>query len=408
MVQYPHMWLYRLKRLYHFLVTGLRKGFPSQIRYHNPQKKLKIICVTGTDGKTTSSSMIYHLLKTAGYKVGLVSTVAAYIGDQEIDTGFHTTAPEVDQLYSIMNQMVQAKIEYLVLEATSHGIYQYRTWGIKPLIGALTNLDREHLDYHKTPEEYWKAKALMLQQSKTVVLNEEMSARNFVEKLLPPATKKIYFGPKINLGKAMEKAIRDNFAENYNRLNAKLAVTVARLVGAEDKALLKALSDFSLPRGRMQLIDNSRGLTIIVDFAHTPQALEAALQNIRRNFSTKKGRLISAFGCAGLRDYTKRAPMGRIGAHYSDFAVFTAEDPRKENIWSIFNQMKSDLGERHDRVITIAHRADALNYVFHHLARPGDTVVFFGKGHEQSMNYGHGEEAWDDVEEIKKLLAADD
>jgi len=151
--------VYKLKRLWHFFKTGLLQGLSAQLRYRFPERKLKILSITGTDGKTTSNTLLYHLLKSAGKKVGLLTTVAAYIGEEKIDTGFHVTAPQPKDLYKFMRRLVNEGYEYLILETTSHGLYQYRPWAIKPQVAGLTNITHEHLDYHKTLREYIKAKA---------------------------------------------------------------------------------------------------------------------------------------------------------------------------------------------------------------------------------------------------------
>src|SRR5260221_28136 len=163
--------LYQLKRPFHLLKTGLLKGFPAQVKYKFPARKLKIIAITGTDGKTTSSTLLYHVLQKAGKKVALLSTVAAYIGNEEIDTGFHVTTPDPKALQGFLRKMVDEEYEYLVLEATSHGMYQYRLWGIQPMLAGVTNITREHLDYHVTYDLYLQAKVELLKKAKVAVIN---------------------------------------------------------------------------------------------------------------------------------------------------------------------------------------------------------------------------------------------
>lgn len=427
--------IYRLKRYWHLISTGWLEGAIAAWRTGHPEKKLKIIVVTGTDGKTTSSSLIYHLLRMTGHKVGLISTVAAYIGHQELDTGFHVTAPCPRDLYRFMAQMVNKKIEYLVLEATSQGVYQYRTWGIEPEVAALTNLDREHLDYHVTAENYWRAKLLILGQSRIAVMDAKMPELKFaLEELrrigkavaikkntnLEPeeelevlrqslkSPRVIYYGQNLKFGLELEKVLKKKFSQEFNQLNARLALTVAGCVGVklhdkdEEKKIIQAINDFKLPRGRMQELENNLGVKLIVDFAHTSQALKAALQSIRAE--NPHARIISIYGCAGFRDRQKRPVMGRIGAELSDIVVFTAEDPRTENIWSIINQMKGDLGEHYGKVISIANRREAIEFVLEKIMKKGDVIAIFGKGHEKSMNYGHGEELWNDIEFLEGWL----
>jgi UDP-N-acetylmuramoyl-L-alanyl-D-glutamate--2,6-diaminopimelate ligase len=397
--------VYRFKRVWHYFKTGLLAGLPAQIRYHHPQQQLKIIALTGTDGKTTTATLVYHLLKTAGYRVGLISTVAAYIGDQTIDTGFHVTTAHPKDLYGLMAKMVQAELEYLVLEVTSHGAYQYRTWGIRPFLAGLTNIDREHLDYHLNYQNYLAAKLLILRQADTVVLGEDQDSFTPIKKMLPAGTNILTFGRYKRFGAKVEKAIRQFFPDDFNRLNAALAITLVKKLGLGDKAIVSALATFTLPTGRMEFIPNHLGVNIIVDFAHTPQALENALRSIHKNHRSKRGsKLIAIFGSAGLRDRAKRPAMGYIGAKLADLAIFTAEDPRTENIWVILNQMKAELGNFHDKVLSIPDRRQAIEFALRHYAQPGNTIAIFGKGHEQSMCYGTTEHLWNDITGTKELL----
>lgn len=397
--------IYRLKRPYHFFKTGLFGGFPAQLRYFFPEKKLKIIAVTGTDGKTTTSSLIYQLLKEAGYKVGLISTVAAYIGDQELDTGFHVTSPHPHDLYKFLRQMVAAKIEYLVLEVTSQGAYQYRMWGIKPFIAGLTNVDFEHLDYHLTQENYLAAKMLVLNHSRTAVVNQDQDIFAHVKKNLRPKTKLMTFGKETRFSSALEKAIRTTVREDYNRLNAYLAITIVKKIGITDKDIIAALAKFKLPQGRMEIVPNNLNFTMIVDFAHTPQGLNSALSNIRKNYVKKNAQLIGLVGCAGLRDVQKRPKMGKIMGKYCDIAIFTAEDPRTENIWSIINQMKSGLEGTQAKVISLPHREEALTWAIKEYGKKNNVIAIFGKGHEQSMCYdGVTETLWNDICGAQKII----
>ncbi|MBQ6436423.1 hypothetical protein IJJ27_02570, partial [bacterium] len=200
--------IYILKRYYHFFKTGLR-GALAAAQYHHPERELTIILVTGTDGKTTTSTLIYQLLKSADYPVALLSTVAAYIGDKALDTGFHVTSPQPQDLYHFMRQMVDAGMKYLVLEMTSQGAYQWRNWGIKAKVAGLTNIDREHLDYHLTYENYVKAKMLVLNSAQVAVVNREAECFSLVKKQLRPETKLVTFASDDKLSKKLTKVIAE-------------------------------------------------------------------------------------------------------------------------------------------------------------------------------------------------------
>lgn len=388
--------IYTLKRPFHFLKTGIFQALPAQIRYKFPAKKLKIICITGTDGKTTSSTLLYETLKAAGKKVALLSTVAAYIGNEEIDTGFHVTTPDPRQLQKFMRRMVDEGYEYLVLEATSHGIYQYRLWGITPLIVGITNITMEHLDYHITHHLYVKAKAMIAKKAQIVVLNadDEMSFSQLKKELSKSKVRIETYSLTDKLPQLVGRAIKKRFVQHYNLMNSRLVYTIAKRLDIEDSAFITAIRDFKGVPGRMQTVSTEGGIEIIVDFAHTPNALDEALTYLRGQ--ERKGKLIAVYGSAGLRDWKKRPAMGRVGAELADLVVFTAEDPRTENIWAIIRQMKQDLSTFHHKVLSIADRREAIFFAVTHLARPGDTVAIFGKGHEKSICYGKIEYPWSD------------
>ncbi len=397
--------IYRLKRVYHLLKTGLLRGFPAQIKYSFPANKLKIITITGTDGKTTSSTLLYHVLKTAGKKVALLTTVAAYIGDQEIDTGFHVTSPDPRQVQKFLSEMVDQGIEYLILEVTSHGAYQYRTWGIKPMLAGVTNITHEHLDYHLTYENYVEAKAMLLKKTPTVIYNNDDQSAVFIRKELRDSKTKLYpYSSSDRIYNKVIAAIKTRFPEDYNQMNARLVYALAKKLDIENQDFIKAIKTFPGVPGRMQEIKNNKGFRIFVDFAHTPNALREALTALRKILKTKKrGKLISVYGSAGLRDYTKRPMMGQAGVDLADIVILTAEDPRTENIWSIIRQMKEQLTTGHNKIISIADRKRAIRYALD-TAQKGDIVGIFGKGHEKSMCYGTTEMPWSDVDVVKELL----
>ena len=393
---------YYLKRLFHFIKTGLLQGLPAQLASNFVNQKLIISVITGTDGKTTTATLLYHFLKTNGIQTGLITTVAAYIGQEEADTGFHVTAPQPKELYQLMQKMVRAGCTHLVLEVTSHGIYQYRNWGITPSYAGLTNISREHFDYHLTYQEYVKAKLSLLKKAKVLYLNQDDQSYSAIRKLFPGIKHKTY-SAQGQLPKSILLAIRVRFPENYNQMNARLAVQLAQEQGVADQVIAKAIKSFPQIPGRMEAVA-SKPVRIIVDFAHTPNALRLALTALRKKIP-KQTNLIAVFGCAGLRDQGKRPLMGKIGSELADLAVLTAEDPRTENIWSILLQMKDGIVSSHRKVLSIPDRKAAITFAINKLAKKGDTVAIFGKGHEQSMCYGTTETAWSDVSVVKELLA---
>lgn len=389
--------IYHLKRYYHLVKTGWVKGLVAQVKYGFPHKKLQIFAITGTDGKTTSTSLLYHLLKSKGYKVGLISTVAAYIGDEEQDTGFHVTSPQPDALYSFLNEMVKQGVTHLVLEATSHGLYQFRTWGIRPQVAGLTNITHEHLDYHLTYQNYVAAKGLLFKAAKIAVLNKADKSYPMIRKMLKNKKKIVAYQPELNDQTKLSKAIKDRFPEKYNQANAILVLTMLEQIGFNQNEFYQYFESFPNLPGRMEWLQTDP-FGLVVDFAHTPHGLESALESLNSIMKKEKytGRLIAIYGSAGLRDFTKRPVMGKIGANLADLVIFTAEDPRTEDVWSIINQMKSDLGDNHSKVLTIPDRKEAIIFAITKLAKPGDVIGIFGKGHEQSMCFGTTETPWND------------
>jgi UDP-N-acetylmuramoyl-L-alanyl-D-glutamate--2,6-diaminopimelate ligase len=398
--------LYHLKRPYHLVKTGLFKGLTAEIKYGFPAQKLHILAVTGTDGKTTTSTMLYHILKQAGKKVALLSTVAAYVGDEEIDTGFHVTTPDPASLHKFFKQLVDEKYEYVVLEVTSHGLYQYRTWGVMPLIAGITNVANEHLDYHINYQQYLEAKAELLTKSSFAIINDDDQSAFQLKKILrAEKTPFTTYSTQDSIHHSVNTVIKDRLPESYNQSNARLAFAITQKLQISIKDFKEAIKKFPGIPGRMEIIQ-TKPFKVIVDFAHTPQGLEAALLALRKQLTKqkKKGKLIAIYGAAGLRDIKKRPAMGKIGTELADLVVLTAEDPRTESVWSIIRQMKENLTENHHKIISIADRGEAITFALKKLAEPGDIVGIFGKGHEQSMCYGTVEHPWDDRKAAREVL----
>lgn len=336
--------------------------------YGEPSKKIKIVGVTGTKGKTTTTHLIYHILNSAGKKVGMVSSITAKIGESEVDTGFHVTSPDVVSLHKFLKQMSDAGCEYAVIEVSSHGIDQKRIAGVDFEVGVLTNIKPEHLDYHKTFKEYKKTKMSFINSIKHKVISPESSGLNILE-------------------------------GEFNNINAEAAIKAVEYLGISRAKAFKSISTFVLPAGRLENIQNKLGIRVVIDFAHTPDSLEKALTHLRQ---TTKGKLISVFGCAGERDTRKRSQMGRISGNLADISVFTAEDPRTENVYKILSQMKRYA----KKYIAIPERGEAIPFALS-LAKKGDTVAFFGKGHEKSMAYQGFEHPWSEHDEINNFFNRD-
>lgn len=402
------------KRLSNLKVTYIRVSnsrralsLIASLWYGKPSQKLKMIGVTGTDGKTTTSNFIYYILTASGKRTGLISSINARIGSKVHDTGFHVTNPEPQDLQRLLNLMVKRGCEYCVLEVTSHGLDQERVEGIKFAASVITNVTPEHLDYHKTYKNYLKSKAKLFSHTKQSVLNKDDSSFNLLKKLIP--TGYIYYSVKENflLPKTL-KVIQKNFPGLYNLQNALAAATVCRIFGVNNNQIHQGFSQMKELEGRLQKVYQN-SFTVIVDFAHTPNALKNVLELIKSDI---KGRLIAVFGCAGERDKKKRQKMGEISTRISDISVFTAEDPRTEDINKILDEMEngaqkalnsnSDLTKH--SYFKIAERGEAISFAIQKLARKGDVVVICGKGHEKSMAYDEVEYPWSDQEAVKIAL----
>lgn len=294
--------------------------------------------------------------------------------------------------------------EILVLEVTSHGLDQFRAWGVRFDIGVITNITHDHLDYHKTWENYFQAKSKLIRNSKVAILNH--GEKHFGRLKSLAKGKVISFGltklADFNPQKFPFKLILPG---QYNVLNGLAASAVAVQFEIDTKIIKQTLEKFSSLEGRMNEIKNDRGFKIVVDFAHTPNALKVALEALR---PLTKGKLIAVFGAAGARDTEKRSLMGEIAAKNADLTVITAEDPRGElekiNAQILEGSQKAG-GVLGESVFIEGHRAKAIDLAINKLAQKNDTIGIFGKGHEKSMNYdGKTESAWSDHAAVKKAL----
>lgn len=385
--------LNKLRNWKHFFISlyeVIKNGYPA--------RKLIVIGVTGTDGKTTTSHLIYEMLKASGPKVALVSTVGAYIAGEEINTGFHVTTPDAKFLQPFIRKVVNAGMTHLVLETTSHGLDQHRTLGCNFTVGVITNITHEHLDYHKTFEKYRNAKAKLLRHKQFAVLNRDDGSFRWLVSKCKRGCKVIPFG------KSKRTINNPALRAEYNRYNVDAAEAVARIFRIDENVISQTIQNFSGAPGRNEEINLGQNFRAIVDFAHTPNALELFLKDIKKVLPKKK-KLIVVFGCAGLRDVLKRPLMGNIAAQLADKVIVTAEDPRTESLDTIFRQIIEQIPDPilRKKIIREDDRQKAINLAVK-LARPGDILVVTGKGHEQSMCFGTKERPWSDREAVKKAI----
>lgn len=398
--------------LYHLPIAFLASRI-----YGNPSTDLEVIGVTGTDGKTTTSTLIYHILKSAKKKVAMVTTVEAKIGKKSIKTGFHVTSPDPFMLQRFLRTMRSQKIRYVVLEVTSHGLDQFRFFPIKPSIAVLTNITHEHLDYHKTFLKYMDAKLRLFRHAEHAVVNKDQAIFNSINTRLSRVNFSTYSVIKesqlrpthVQLLPGCIQFRLDNLEFKvpltgyYNLENTLAAISTALLLDIAPIDIKRALASFPGVKGRFETIENDRGLHTIVDFAHTPNALRQVLANAREQMD-KKSKLIVVFGSAGLRDASKRPLMGASGS-LADYLVVTSEDPRTENPGDIAQAIVSGVVKpKLGKTKVILDRKEAIDYAINTVAKEGDWVIVAGKGHEESMCYGTVEMPWSDQDAVKKAL----
>ncbi|OGH22539.1 MAG: hypothetical protein A3F31_04630 [Candidatus Levybacteria bacterium RIFCSPHIGHO2_12_FULL_38_12] len=403
-----------VKNLYHLGVA-----FLANIYYGFPSEGLRVIGVTGTSGKTTTTHMIYEMLKSNGFRVSMISSIHAEIGGKSYDTGFHVTTPDPENLPKYLKIAKQAGDTYFVIEVSSHALDQNRVACINFFIGVLTTLAHEHLDYHKTFKNYAKAKFKLLLNAKHTVVPYDgipgsvCSTVSF-NKIL---NKAVTFGLKKG-DEAEEKwKFKLKMPGEFNIKNALAAAAVGLILNVPNQIIKGSLERFSGIPGRFEEIPNTKGFTIIIDFAHKPDALEALLNTA---FDIKeKGRIIVMYGCASERDVLKRPMMGRISGRLADITVLTDEDPRFEDSDKIIAEIAEGCEEAGARLVQslelriqngehvffkIPNRKEAIEFIIKKLAKKGDIILLCGKGHETSMSY-HGKEIpWSEHKTVLKAL----
>jgi len=406
-----------------------------------PSRKMTLIGVTGTDGKTTTVNLIYAILRAAGLNAGMISTVNARIGEEESDTGLHTTTPDPPDAQHYLARMVEAGATHAVLEVTSHGLAQHRVAGCNFDVAVVTNITHEHLDFHGSLEAYQQAKARLFKGltrsfrkpgvPKVAVLNRDDDSFRYLS-LIPAERQIAYalageadvtahdvrFGPdrthftlRLRSGQALhtpagEVAIETPLVGDYNVSNVLAAASVGVALGMKLDVIRAGVTAVQAIPGRMERIEGGQDFLAIVDFAHTPNALKRALRTAR-TMTKDGGRVIVVFGCAGLRDREKRTMMGRTAGELADLVIITAEDPRTESLEEIIAESvaAATTAGKHEGVDLwrVPDRGKALRFACQ-AARKSDVVIACGKGHEQSMCFGTTEHPWDDREAMRRAL----
>ncbi|MBP6044577.1 MAG: Mur ligase family protein [Microgenomates group bacterium] len=390
-----------LINIYHLL-----RAVAATVYYGYPSSKLRVIGVTGTDGKTTTTHAIYHILKSAGKKVSMLSTVYAKIGDKEYETGLHVTTPDAVLLQKLLSESVKHGDEYFVLETTSHGLDQNRNFGIFYEIGVITNITHEHLDYHITYEKYLLTKAKLLKRSKIGIINRDDTSFEKLKTILKNKIKTYGLKNDADYKVYIEKELKKNIPE-YNRYNFLAAYSVCLELGIDKKAIFTGLKTYELPIGRFDLVHDG-DFKVYVDFAHTPNALASVLPELKKESTKMKGRLIHVFGSAGLRDASKRSMMGAETGKYADISIVTEEDYRTEDPEKIYQEIIHGIDNKELRIkegtlLFIMNRQQAINHAIK-LAKKGDVVVCTGKAHEKSLNRNGVENQWDEFLAVENAM----
>lgn len=398
------------------LFWHLPKSILYNLIYLFPSRKLILIGVTGTDGKTTTSTLIHHLLEQSGFKTALISTITS--------PGLHTTSPDPKFLQKYFSELVNQGYTHVVCEVTSHALDQNRYWGCNFAVSVLTNISHEHLDYHNSIENYIKAKSKLFLQSQISILNRDDSSYTKIKQFIPSRCKTYGVETKSDYSAQNIKitAQKLSFDFNHNHLttdspyqyqvyNILAALSVISNLGINVNNIIPFLKHFPETKGRREEVKNPFKFRTIIDFAHTPAALDSTLSSLKK---VTPNRLIVIFGATGGRDKTKRPIMGQVVQNRADIAILTSDDTRNENIKDINQQIISGFNQNYAQEIKqnsspkdkrfsyyqIENRQDAFNQAIK-IAQPGDTVIACGKGHETSILLGSTEYPWSESEAFR-------
>ncbi len=395
------------------------------LKYGQPAKQMRVIGVTGTNGKTTTCFMIHKMLTEAGIKAGLMTTVAYGVGEDITPQVAHMTSVPSPVLNKRLATMQQQGVEWLVLETTSHALAQHRMWGVPYEIAVVTNVTHEHLDYHGTFERYLAAKRRLFELAGkhkngfAVVNADDASAESF----LAATGQGVSYG--INNGDLRAEEVKlsaqgstytavcgdETYHINchipgeFNVSNSLAAVAVGRRVGLNRQQIEHGISALRTVEGRMNTVDEGQKFSVIIDFAHTPDAFERLLGDVRKN---TKGKLVAVFGSAGRRDEAKREIQGEIAGKYCDEVVLTEEDDRDIDGGEILAQIAEGAkkaGKLKEKDLFLVHdRAQAIQFAMTRVKSADDTVILLGKGHEKTIERADGEHPWDELAEARRAI----
>ncbi|MFT5195676.1 MAG: UDP-N-acetylmuramoyl-L-alanyl-D-glutamate--2,6-diaminopimelate ligase [Cellvibrionaceae bacterium] len=406
-----------------------------------PGRNIRIIGVTGTNGKTTTSTILFGVLKSAGIRCGLINTVQAIFGDLEEPTGLHVTTPGAVQLQGYLRRMVDAGLTHCILETTSHGLAQHRVTGVPYEFALITNITHEHIDYHGSFENYALAKQRLFElagqhpNGRAILNSDDSSFEQMAQVAVPNQTSFGQFlkpdGKRPDVwatnarftseatcfdlylpGNDQPLLIKTELLGQFNVSNILCVAATAHYLGVSGNQIAQGVAKTSTISGRMEPVSEGQPFLAIVDFAHTPDALQKAIEGAKTMLDPKSsmpGRIITVFGSAGKRDIEKRRIMAEISAKGADISILTAEDPRTESLDDILEMMaagcRSQGAAEGIGFWRIPDRGQAI-FMALTLAQPADIVLICGKGHEQSMCFGTTEYPWDDRQATRIALKA--
>ena len=385
--------------------------------YGDPSRKLKLVGVTGTNGKTTIATLLYNMFRRLGHKCGLLSTVCNYIEDEAVEAS-HTT-PDPIELNRLLARMVEAGCEYAFMECSSHAIVQQRIGGLEFAGGMFTNLTRDHLDYHGTFENYRDAKKLFFdnmpkgafaitnaddKNGMVMVQNTKATVKTYSTRGMADFKARIlecHFDGMLLEIDGREVAVQ--FIGKFNVSNLLAVYGAALMLGKKAEDILLVLSTLKSVAGRLEPVRSGNGVTAIIDYAHTPDAIDNVLKAIHEVLNGK-GHVITVCGCGGNRDRGKRPLMAQEAVRQSDKVILTSDNPRKEDPEMILDDMEAglDAGQRQG-VLRITDRRQAIRTAVA-LAQPGDVILIAGKGHEDYQIIGETKHHFDDREEVRKAF----
>tara|TARA_R110001583_G_scaffold93517_1_gene236443 strand:+ start:7675 stop:9138 length:1464 start_codon:yes stop_codon:yes gene_type:complete len=385
--------------------------------YNSPSSKLILVGVTGTNGKTTIVTLLHNLFQKAGYKAGLLSTVKILVGDKQYQAT-HTT-PNSLAINKYLNEMVEAGVAYCFMEVSSHGIDQKRTAGLQFEGGVFTNLTHDHLDYHKSFSDYRDVKKSFFDElPKTAFALVNIDDKNGAVMLQNTKAKKYSYALK-TVADFKAKIVENQFSGlflninnqeiwtkligRFNAYNLLAVYGISQLLGLESTEALKIISELESVSGRFEHFVSNEGVTAIIDYAHTPDALKNVLETIN-NIRTGNEHVITVVGCGGDRDKAKRPVMGRIASQLSTQVIFTSDNPRSENPQTIINEIEEGVeSQNFKKTLSILDRTQAIKTAVK-LAKKGDIILIAGKGHETYQEVNGVRSHFDDYEKISELL----